>query len=134
MMRAAVWLITTACAAQTLGYLSAVNEHAGEAQWSPHAQFHWVEALVWMTALNLAMIVLAWGPLQRRERWSLRLVTVLFATAHGAHWLAKVAVPADQHVDPLLYTVGLLAMALLGAAGLAFAWWAASARSALARV
>ncbi|HMQ32397.1 MAG TPA: hypothetical protein PKD53_16815 [Chloroflexaceae bacterium] len=134
MMRSAAWLITTACAAQALGYLSAVNEHAGEAQWSAHAQFHWVEALVWIAALNLAMIVLAWGPLQRAERWSLRLVTALFAAAHGAHWLAKLAVPDDQRFDPLVYTVGMLAMALLGAAGLALAWWAASARSALARV
>ncbi|MFV9506502.1 MAG: hypothetical protein AB4911_18280 [Oscillochloridaceae bacterium umkhey_bin13] len=125
MMRPAVWLITVACTAQALGYLSAINEHVGEAAWPPHAQFHLVEGRIWLTALNLAMIVLAWNPLQRGERWSLWLVTVLFAAAHSAYWLAKLAVPADQHVDPPEYILGMLAMALVGAVGVALAWWAA---------
>ncbi len=121
-MRSAAWLITAACLAQGLGYASALNEHAGEALWSAHAQFHLVEGTLWLLALNTAMIALAWGPLQRREGWSLWLLTLLYAVAHGAHWLAKLATPEDRRVDPAWYGYALVAMALVGAVGLALAW------------
>lgn len=116
-MRWAAALMSAACVIQVLGYLYALPGHLGDPTWSQHAQFHMVEAFIWITGFDVAIVALAWGPLQRKERWSFWLLTALFVSAQGGHFLASAAVPQGRPAYRW-YDWALLGVLLLYAIGL----------------
>ena len=124
-LKNAARLITLACIAQILGYAYALPAHNGEATWSDHAQFHHVLGWVWMVGLNIAILVFAWGPLQKRDTSSFRILVILFLVAQGGHYIASVVVPAGRPSE-FWYDYALGAMALIFAIGLGTAWRALS--------
>lgn len=117
-MRRGAAIVTAACVIQVLGFLYALPGHLGDPTWSPHAQFHLVEAFIWITGLDVAVVVLAWGPLRRGERWSLWLLLALLVFAQGGHFLASAAVPSGRPAQRW-YDWALGAVLLLYAVGLA---------------
>ena len=121
-LRNAARLITFACVAQVLGYFYALPGHIGEATWSDHAQFHHVLAWIWLVGLDTAIVVLAWGPLQKRDKTSFWLLLVLFICAQGGHFMASLVVPAGRPMDYWWYDYALGGVAMIYAAGLAIAW------------
>ena len=69
-MKNAARLITLACIIQILGYAYALPGHLDEPSWSQHAQFHHVLGWIWLVGLNIAIVALVWGPLQKKDRLS----------------------------------------------------------------
>ena len=120
-MKNAARLMTLACVSQILGYAYALPSHLGEATWSDHAQFHHVLAWIWLVGLDIAIVALAWGPLQKRDRMSFWLLLILFISALGGHFMASLVVPAGRPSEPW-YDPALSAVALIFAIGLGIAW------------
>jgi len=89
--------------------------------WSAHAQFHHVLAWIWVTGLNIAIITLAWIPLQKREMWAFWALLVLFLFAHGGHFISSFVVPAGRPPEPW-YNWALGAMSLIFVIGLGIGW------------
>ena len=120
-MKNAARLITLASIGQILGYAYALRGHIGEATWSDHAQFHLFLSWIWILGLDIAIIALAWGPLQSGERGSFWLLLVLFLTAQGGHFIASLVEPSGRPTEPW-YDPALGTVALIFAVGLAIAW------------
>jgi len=119
-LKNAARMITLAVAAQVLGYAYALPQHLGELTWSAHAQFHHVLAWIWNVGLNIAIVALAWGPLQKRDGNALRLLVILFIFAQGGHFIASMVVPAGRPSE-WWYDYALGAMLLIFAIGLGVA-------------
>lgn len=124
-MRNAARLITLACVGQILGYAYALPGHIGEAAWSDHAQFHLLLSWIWILGLDIAIIALAWDPLQKGDRNSFWLLLVLFLSAQGGHFIASLVEPAGRPTEPW-YDPALGMVALIFAIGLGIAWKALS--------
>jgi len=124
-MKNAARLITLASIGQILGYAYALPGHIDEATWSGHAQFHLFLSWIWILGLDIAIIYLAWGPLQKRERSSFWLLLILFISAQGGHFIASLVVPAGRPSEPW-YDYALGTVALIFAIGLGMAWRALS--------
>lgn len=124
-MKNAARLITLACVGQILGYAYALPGHLDETSWSDHAQFHHVLGWIWLVGLNIAIMTLAWGPLQKRERSSFWVLLALFISAQGGHFIASLVVPAGRPPEPW-YDPALGAVALIFAIGLGIGWKALS--------
>lgn len=120
-MKNAARLITLASVGQILGYAYALPQHLGEPSWSDHAQFHHVLAWIWLVGLNIAIMTLAWGSLQKRERSSFWLLLILFLSAQGGHFIASLIVPAGRPSEPW-YDYALGTVALIFVIGLGLAW------------
>ena len=120
-LKNAARIITLACIGQILGYAYALPGHLDEPTWSAHAQFHHVLAWIWLVGLDIAIIALAWGPLQKRERSSFWLLLVLFLSAQGGHFIASLVVPAGRPSEPW-YDYALGTVALIFTIGLGIAW------------
>jgi hypothetical protein len=95
-LKNAARIITLASVGQVLGYAYALPEHLGEPSWSAHAQFHHVLAWIWVVGLNIAILALAWGPLQKRDRGAFSILVILFLFAQGGHFIASLIVPAGR--------------------------------------
>jgi hypothetical protein len=120
-LKNAARIMTLASVIQVLGYAYALPEHLGDPTWSDHAQFHHVLAWIWNLGLNIAIVVLAWGPLQKRD-WSIFwLLGILFILAQGGHFIASAVVPAGRPSE-FWYDYALGAMGLIFALGLGVAW------------
>ena len=124
-LKNAARLITLASIGQILGYAYALPGHLDESSWSAHAQFHHVLAWIWMVGLNIAIITLVWGPLQKRDRSSFWTLLILFISAQGGHFIASLVVPAGRPSE-FWYDYALGTMALIFAIGLGIAWRALS--------
>ena len=124
-MKNAARLITLASIGQILGYAYALPQHLDEPSWSDHAQFHHVLAWIWLVGLDIAIIILAWGPLQRRERSTFWLLVFLFISAQGGHFITSLVVPAGRPSE-FWYDYALGTLALIFAIGLGMGWKALS--------
>ena len=124
-MKNAARLITLAAIGQILGYAYALPGHLDEPSWPNHAQFHHVLGWIWMVGLNIAIINLTWGTLQKRDRGSFWLLLVLFISAQGGHFIASLVVPAGRPSE-WWYDYALGTVALIFAVGLGIAWKALS--------
>ena len=124
-MKNAARLITLACVGQILGYAYALPGHLGDPTWSAHAQFHLFLSWIWIVGLDIAIISLVWGPLQKRERSSFWLLLVLFISAQGGHFIASLVVPAGRPSE-WWYDYALGTVTLIFAIGLGLAWKALS--------
>ena len=120
-MKNAAGLITLASIGQILGYAYALPQHLNEPTWSDHAQFHHFLAWVWLVGLDIAIIALAWGPLQRRDRVSFWILLASFISAQGGHFIASFVVPAGRPPE-WWYDYALGTLALIFAVGLGLAW------------
>lgn len=117
--------ITLASIGQILGYAYALPGHIGDPTWSEHAQFHLFLSWIWIVGLDIAIMTLAWGPLQKRERNSFWILLVLFISAQGGHFIASLVVPAGRPAEPW-YDYALGTVALIFAIGLGIGWKALS--------
>ena len=124
-LKNAARLITLASIGQIIGYAYALPGHIGEATWSDHAQFHLFLSWIWIVGLDIAIIALAWGPLQKRERNSFWILLVLFISAQGGHFIASLVVPAGRPSE-FWYDYALGSVALIFAIGLGVGWKALS--------
>ena len=131
-VRTAAIIISVACVSQILGYWYALPGHLGEPSWSDHAQFHLVLSWIWIVGLNIAMLILAWGPLQKRERWAFWSLLIAFIFAQGGHFFASLVVPTGRP-EEWWYDYALGTMVLIFAIGLGVGWRALS-RPASARL
>jgi hypothetical protein len=120
-MKNAARLITLASIGQILGYAYALPQHLDEPSWSDHAQFHHVLAWVWLVGLDIAIISLVWGPLQKRERSTFWLLVFLFISAQGGHFIVSLVVPAGRPSE-WWYDYALGTVTLIFAIGLGLAW------------
>ena len=117
--------ITLACVAQIVGYAYALPGHLDDPTWSDHAQFHHVLGWIWVVGLSIAIVALAWGPLQKRDRSIFWVLVLLFLFAQGGHFIASVVVPSGRPSE-WWYDYALGAMALIFASGLGIGWRALS--------
>ena len=124
-LKNAARIITLACIAQILGYAYALPGHLGDATWSDHAQFHHVLGWIWLVGLNIAIVVFAWGPLQKRDRSSFWILVILFLSAQGGHFIASVVVPTGRPSE-FWYDYALGTAVLIFAIGLGTGWRALS--------
>ena len=127
-LKNAARLITLACIFQILGYAYALPGHLDEPSWSDHAQFHHVLGWIWLVGLNIAIITLVWGPLQKREKNSFWVLFILFISAQGGHFIASFVVPAGRPSE-WWYDYALGTMTLIFAVGLSIAWKALANRN-----
>ena len=74
-----------------------------------------------MVGLNIAIITLVWGPLQKREKSSFWILFILFISAQGGHFIASFVVPAGRPSE-WWYDYALGTMTLIFAVGLVIAW------------
>jgi hypothetical protein len=124
-MKNAARLITLASIIQILGYAYALPGHLDDPTWSDHAQFHLVLSWIWLVGLNIAIIALVWGPLQKRDKSSFWILLVLFISAQGGHFIASLVVPAGRPSE-WWYDYALGTNALIFAIGLGIGWKALS--------
>jgi len=124
-LKNAARIITLASIGQILGYAYALPGHISEPTWSDHAQFHLFLSWLWIVGLDIAIIALAWGPLQKLERSSFWILLVLFISAQGGHFIASLVEPAGRPPEPW-YDYALGAVALIFAIGLGIGWKALS--------
>ena len=124
-MKNAARLITFACIVQVLGYAYALPGHIGEATWSHHAQFHLFLSWIWILGLDIAIVTLAWGPLQKGDRSTFWVLVILFLCAQGGHFIASLVEPAGRPPE-WWYDYALGTEALIFAIGLFIAWRAFS--------
>jgi hypothetical protein len=110
---------------QVLGYAYALPGHLGDPTWSAHAQFHHVLGWIWNVGLNVAIVALAWNPLQKRDRSTFWLLVVLFLFAQGGHFISSLVVPAGRPSE-FWYDYALGATLLIFAIGLGIGWRALS--------
>ena len=120
-LKNAARIITLACIGQILGYAYALPGHIGESTWSDHAQFHLFLSWIWILGLDIAIITLAWGPLQKRDRGTFWVLVVLFLCAQGGHFIASLVVPAGRPSE-WWYDYALGAESLIFAVGLGIGW------------
>ena len=120
-LKNAARIITFACVVQVLGYAYALPGHLDDPTWSDHAQFHHVLAWIWSVGLNIAILALAWGPLQKRDRGAFWILVVLFLFAQGGHFIVTLVVPAGRPSE-WWYDYALGTMALIFATGLGIGW------------
>jgi hypothetical protein len=123
---AAKWL-TGSCIIQIFGYVIALPGHLGDPTWSWHAQFHHVLAAFWIAGLDILIIILAWGPLQRLERWGFRAALTGFMFAHLGHF-ASVVLVFDGRPPELWHNIALGLNFLIGLIGLYLFWKAIFAK------
>ena len=114
-------IITIAAVIQMLGYAYALPGHLGDPTWSAHAQFHLVLSWIWVVGLNIGILALAWGPLQKRDRTSFWALLLMFLSAQSGHYIASLVVPAGRPAE-WWYDYALGANVLIFAIGLAVAW------------
>jgi hypothetical protein len=114
-------LITLAAITQILGYAYALPGHMGDPTWSAHAQFHLVLSWIWIVGLNIGIIALAWGPLQKHDRNSFWVLLLMFLSAQGGHFITSLVVPAGRPSE-WWYDYALGANVLIFAIGLGIAW------------
>jgi len=124
-LKNAARIITLACVVQVLGYAYALPGHLSDPTWSDHAQFHHVLGWIWLVGLNIAIVVFAWGPLQKRDRSSFWVLVILFLLAQGGHFIASVVVPAGRPSE-FWYDYALGTTMLIFAIGLGTGWRALS--------
>ncbi len=124
-LKNAARIITFAAIAQILGYAYALPGHIGDPTWSNHAQFHLMLSWIWLVGINIAIMFIAWGTLQQRDRSSFWVLLVLFISAQGGHFISSIIVPAGRP-DQWWYDYALGTMALIYAVGLGVAWKALS--------
>ena len=120
-MKNAARLITLAAVTQILGYAYALPGHLDEPSWSQHAQFHHVLGWIWLVGLNIAIITLVWGPLQKRDKTSFWILLILFLSAQGGHFIASFFVPAGRPSE-WWYDYALGTVTLIFAIGLWMGW------------
>jgi hypothetical protein len=114
----ATGLVTASTIVQILGFLIALPNHLGDPTWSAHAQFHHVLGWFWLTGLDSLLLILVWGPLRRRERWSFWAVLIGFVIAQGGYFLAMLLVWEGRPPETWFH-FALGANTLLGAIGIA---------------
>ena len=124
-LKNAARIITFASIVQVLGYFYALPGHLDEPSWSDHAQFHHVLGWIWSVGLNIAIIALVWGPLQKQDRGTFWVLLLLFICAQGGHFIASLVVPAGRPSE-WWYDYALGTEALIFAIGLGIAWKALS--------
>ena len=124
-LKNAARILTLACVAQVLGYAYALPGHLSDPTWSDHAQFHHVLGWIWLVGLNIAIVVFAWGPLQKQDRSSFWILVILFLLAQGGHFIASVVVPAGRPSE-FWYDYALGTTLLICAIGLGTGWRALS--------
>ena len=124
-LKNAARIITLACVVQVLGYAYALPGHLSDPTWSDHAQFHHILGWIWLVGLNIAIVVFAWGPLQKRDRSSFWVLVILFLLAQGGHFIASVVVPAGRPSE-FWYDYALGTTMLIFAIGLGTGWRALS--------
>lgn len=115
---AAQWL-TGSCIIQILGYIIALPEHIGDPTWSAHAQFHLILGDFWIAGLDILIIILAWGPLQRLERWSFWAALTGFLFAHLGHFVS-VLLLFEGRPPTLWHNLALGINLIIGLIGLNF--------------
>lgn len=117
---AAIWL-TVSGIIQVLGYAIALPGHIGDPTWSWHAQFHHVLGAFWITGLDILILILAWGPLQRLERWSFWALLTGFIFAQFGHFASILLVFEGR--PPILWQNLTLALnTLIGGIGVYLFW------------
>ena len=120
-LKTAAGIMSLACVIQILSYLYALPGHLNESLWSDHAQFHHVLGWIWLTGLNIGMLILAWGPLQKGEKWAFWALFAMFIFAHGGHFVASLFVPAGRPSEGW-YDFAIGTMSLIWAVGLGTGW------------
>ncbi len=123
-LKNAARLITFACIVQILGYLYALPGHIGDPTWSAHAQFHLFLSWLWIVGLDVAIMTLVWGPLQKEDKTVFWVLVFLFISAQGGHFISSLVYPAGRPQGQWWYDYALGFVALIFAAGLFFAWQA----------
>ncbi len=113
-------LIALASLAHAAAYCVAAPEHVVDASWPMHARFHTLQALIWIVAIDLALALLALGPLRRGHRGCLPAIAIGGLGAHGAYFAAMIALP-DGRPPELSSHLILGAIALVFASGLVLA-------------
>ena len=113
-----IGLILLSSIGWTLGVCVGDAEHVLDTQWPEHARFHALQLMLWLIGLNLAIVVVAIGPLFRGEGWASKLLLVLAFLGQGSYFLATYylpgGAPAEAYATPLsalnflLFLSGLL--------------------------
>ncbi|MBE2195918.1 MAG: hypothetical protein IAE83_17215 [Anaerolinea sp.] len=120
-MRRAAWFITVASVINVAGFFIGLFEHLDESTWVAHAQFHLVLSWVWLIGLSLMILVLVWGPFQRRERWSFWLLAAGGFFAHGGFYLSVLLV-FEGRPPELVHHALLGVLMLMYLTGLIIGW------------
>lgn len=92
----ALLLLTVATLGQMIGLWFAVPEHIVDRTWPPHARFHVMQAVFWITGLDGSILLLTWGPLRHQERWSLWALLGLLVFAQISYFIAALALPRGR--------------------------------------
>jgi hypothetical protein len=104
-----------------IGYLPATLRHVRDANWPDHARFHMFQDLLLISGWDVAAILLALGPVRRRERWAMRMSAGYLASVQLGYFASTTAVPKGRpprQADHELYRIAMIMYAV----GLALAW------------
>ena len=123
-VKVAVWITTVLSVISGAGSLFIGWEHGREADWTAHQRSHAIWSSGQGAALCLLIIVLAWIPFRRGERWSWYALLVATLGQHGALVLGYVMTGWKSHLQtaPELGAVFLVAALAALAAAAPFFW------------
>jgi ethanolamine transporter EutH len=114
-------LLVTVPVGHLIGYLPATLRHVRDATWSDHARFHMFQDLLLICGWDVAAVLLALGPVRRRERWALGMSAGYLAWVQLGYFVSTAAVPKGRplsRADNELYRIAMIMYAV----GLALAW------------
>lgn len=89
-------LIMIACLGHCVAYLYAAPRHVIDASWPLHAQFHVLQAIFWIIALNIVLAMIGWRPFARGEAWAFWALLLGGLGSQGGYFAAMVALPAGR--------------------------------------
>lgn len=85
-MRAAKVLMTIPLCATIFVALGRATRHFA-LDWPVHAQHHLIHQIVMFVGIAVIGLMLVYGPLARRERWSWWALVIAAVAIHGGFWL-----------------------------------------------
>jgi uncharacterized membrane protein len=120
-MPVATTLLVVVAVGHLLGYLPATLRHTYDSSWPDHARFHAFQSLLLVAGWDVAVVLLALGPVQRHEGWALWVLVVYLVFVQLGYFVSMAAVPSGRPPGLVFHLLYLAAM-LMFAVGLAVAW------------
>lgn len=89
-MKTARILIILVLVATAMAFIGAIPRHVVDPTWPPHARNHALQSLFWIVGFCVVGVLIAKGPLARRESWALWALGLTGVFVFGGYFLPVV--------------------------------------------
>lgn len=90
------WLIIVGSILHIGAYFVAAPKHVVDPSWPDHARFHILQAIFWITGLDITAAVIGFYLLPSTKTWIKLLLSFIFVTAHLSYFISMFLIPAGR--------------------------------------